>query len=187
MPTNGSRLRSSIPNQITVARLASVPLVMFLILWDSPVGRMIGVCLFFLAAVSDAVDGYLARAFQQTSVFGKFADPIADKLLVIGALVCLVQLGELHAAWVMVIVAREFLVTGLRILAISEGLVIHASMLGKLKTVSHVVLVMAILVGRAFAVGSWIKITSDVALGLAVALTVVSGVEYFARSRRLFT
>ncbi len=186
MAENGVRLRSSIPNQITVARLASVPLVMFLILWDSPVGRIAGVVLFFLAAVSDAVDGYLARSFQQTSIFGKFADPIADKLLVVGALVSLLQLGELHAAWVMIIIAREFLVTGLRILAISEGQVIPASILGKLKTVSHIVLVMAILVGRSFAVGSWIKIASDAALGLALALTVVSGVEYFVRSRKLF-
>ncbi|MCX5738803.1 MAG: CDP-alcohol phosphatidyltransferase family protein, partial [Proteobacteria bacterium] len=93
-----------------MARLASVPLVMFLILWDSPLTRVLGVALFFLAAVSDAVDGYLARSFQQTSIFGKFADPIADKLLVVGALVSLLQLGELHAAWVMIIIAREFLV-----------------------------------------------------------------------------
>ncbi|MEI6172049.1 MAG: CDP-diacylglycerol--glycerol-3-phosphate 3-phosphatidyltransferase, partial [bacterium] len=121
MAQNGALLRSSIPNQITVARLASVPLLMFLILWDSPVGRVLGVVLFFLAAVSDAVDGYLARSFKQTSVFGKFADPIADKLLISGALIAFVQLGELAAAPVMLIIAREFLVTGLRILAISEG------------------------------------------------------------------
>ena len=76
MAGNGGLLRSSIPNQITVARLASVPLLMFFILWDSPVGRIIGVVLFFLAAISDAVDGYLARSFKQTSVFGKFADPL---------------------------------------------------------------------------------------------------------------
>ncbi len=189
MTANGARLRSSIPNQITVARLASVPLLMFLILWDSSVTRVIGVAIFFLAAVSDAVDGYLARSFKQTSVFGKFADPIADKLLIVGTLVCLLQLGELGklgAVWVMIIIAREFLVTGLRILAISEGQVIPASILGKLKTVSHIVLVMAILVGRSFSVGSWIEVAKTASLSLAVALTVVSGVEYFIRSRKLF-
>lgn len=185
MSQGGRRLRSSIPNQITVARLASVPIVMFLILWDSPASRIAGVVLFLLAALSDAVDGHVARMTQQTSLFGKFADPIADKLLVIGALVCLIQLGEIHAAAVMVIVAREFLVTGLRILAISDGQIIHASLLGKLKTISHIVLVMALLVGRAFAVGAWIDVTADVALGLAIALTVASGVEYFVRCRRL--
>jgi CDP-diacylglycerol--glycerol-3-phosphate 3-phosphatidyltransferase len=159
---------------------------MFLILWDSPVGRVVGVVLFFLAAMSDAVDGYLARSFKQTSVFGKFADPMADKLLVVSALVCLLQLGELNAVWVMIIIAREFLVTGLRILAISDGQVIPASLLGKLKTVSHVVLVLAILVDRSFTVGAWIGIARDAALALALALTVISGVEYFVRCRKLF-
>jgi CDP-diacylglycerol--glycerol-3-phosphate 3-phosphatidyltransferase len=186
MPQSRGLLRSSIPNQITVARLASVPLLMFLILWDSPVGRVVGVVLFFLAAMSDAVDGYLARSFKQTSVFGKFADPMADKLLVVSALVCLLQLGELNAVWVMIIIAREFLVTGLRILAISDGQVIPASLLGKLKTVSHVILVLAILVDRSFTVGAWIDIARDAALALALALTVISGVEYFVRCRKLF-
>jgi CDP-diacylglycerol--glycerol-3-phosphate 3-phosphatidyltransferase len=119
-------------------------------------------------------------------VFGKFADPIADKLLISGALIALVQLGELTAAPVMVIIAREFLVTGLRILAISEGQVIPASVLGKVKTISHVVLVLAILVDRSFTVGAWIGIARDVALALALTLTVVSGVEYFVRCRRMF-
>lgn len=187
MAGNGGRLRSSIPNQITVARLASVPLLMFLILSDSPICRVLGVVLFFLAAASDAVDGYLARSFKQTSLFGKFADPIADKLLVIGALVCLLQLGELNAAWVMIIIAREFLVTGLRILAISESQVIPASLLGKLKTISQVALVLAILIGRSFAVGSWIDIAADIALAVALALTITSGAEYFIRCRKLFS
>jgi CDP-diacylglycerol--glycerol-3-phosphate 3-phosphatidyltransferase len=179
-------LLRTIPNQITVARLASVPLLMFLILWDSDVGRILGVILFFLAAVSDAVDGYLARSWKQTSVFGKFADPIADKLLISGALISLVQLRELTAVPVMVIVAREFLVTGLRILAISEGHVIQASLLGKAKTVSHIALVLLILIGRSFAMGSGWQIARSVFLGIALFLSVVSGVEYFYRSRRLF-
>ena len=138
----------TIPNQITIARLLSVPLLMFLILSDSNIGRILAVILFFLAAVSDAVDGYIARSLNQTSVFGQFADPIADKLLISGALISLVQLGELSAAVVMALIAREFLVTGLRIIAIHEGQIIDASILGKLKTVSHVVLVLLILASR---------------------------------------
>jgi CDP-diacylglycerol--glycerol-3-phosphate 3-phosphatidyltransferase len=179
-------LLRTIPNQITVARLASVPLLMFLILWDSNVGRIFAVILFFLAAVSDAVDGYLARSWKQTSVFGKFADPIADKLMVSGALISLVQLGDLTAVPVMVIVAREFLVTGLRILAISEGQIIPASILGKAKTVSHIALILVILVGRSFPVGAGWGIARSVFLGLALLLSVVSGIEYFYRSRKLF-
>jgi len=176
----------TIPNQITLARIASVPLVMYLILADSGIGRILAIALYSLAALSDAVDGYLARALKQTSVFGKFADPIADKLLVSGAMIALVQLGELTAAAVMAIVAREFLVTGLRILAISEGKVISASLLGKLKTVSHVALILAVLADRSFALGPGGEIAKATCLGLAIALSMISGVEYFVRSRYLF-
>ncbi|MBU1049969.1 CDP-alcohol phosphatidyltransferase family protein, partial [Candidatus Bipolaricaulota bacterium] len=89
---------NTIPNRITMARVLSVPLLMYLILSESFIGRILAVILFFLAAVSDAVDGYIARSFKQTTVFGQFADPIADKLLISGALIALVQLGELTAA-----------------------------------------------------------------------------------------
>lgn len=176
----------TIPNQITLARIASVPLVMYLILSDSDLGRIFAIVIFALAALSDAVDGYLARSFNQTSVFGKFADPIADKLLVSGALITLVQLGELTAAPVMLIIAREFIITGLRILAISEGQVISASFLGKLKTISHVALVLIILADRSFELGAAGAIAETVCLWLAIALSLISGAEYFIRLRRLF-
>lgn len=176
----------TIPNQITVARLLSVPLLMFLILSDSNIGRILAVILFFLAAVSDAVDGYIARSLNQTSVFGQFADPIADKLLISGALIALVQLGELSAAVVMALVAREFLVTGLRIIAIHEGQIIDASLLGKMKTVSHVVLVLLILASRSFNLGAGWDIAEMCALVLAITTSYVSGAEYFYRLRRLF-
>jgi len=176
----------TIPNQITLSRIAFVPLLMFLILFDSAVTRILAMILFFLAAVSDAVDGYIARSLNQTSLFGKFADPIADKLLIAGALIALLQLGELSAWAVLVIIAREFLVTGLRILAISEGQAIGARFLGKAKTISHVALVLAILVDRSFTLGPGADVAKAVCLGLALALSVVSGAEYFYRSRRLF-
>ncbi len=176
----------TIPNQITLSRILFVPLLMFLILFDSDVTRILAMVLFFLAAVSDAVDGYIARSLNQTSLFGKFADPIADKLLIAGALIALLQLGELSAWAVLVIIAREFLVTGLRILAISEGEAIGASLLGKAKTISHVALVLAILIDVSFAIGPAWNVVRAVTLGLALALSVVSGGEYFYRSRRLF-
>ena len=176
----------TIPNQITVARIAFVPLLMFLILFQSTVTGIIAMVLFFLAAVSDAVDGYLARSFHQTSLFGKFADPIADKLLIAGALIALLQLGELAAWSVMLIIAREFLVTGLRILAISEGRAIGASILGKAKTISHVALVLAVLADRSFGLGPGWDVVEAVCLGLALATTIVSGAEYFYRTRQLF-
>jgi len=176
----------TIPNQITIARLLSVPLLMYLILSDSNIGRIFAVILFFLAAVSDVVDGYIARSFNQTSVFGQFADPIADKLMISGALIAFVQLGELTAAAVMALIAREFLVTGLRIVAIHEGQIISASILGKLKTISHVVLVLIVLAARSFTLGPGGEIAKMWALGLAIALSLISGAEYFYRCRRLF-
>ncbi len=176
----------TIPNQITVARIAFVPLLMFLILFESDVTRWLAMVLFFLAAVSDVVDGYIARSLDQISMFGKFADPIADKLLIAGALIALLQLGELGAWAVMVIIAREFLVTGLRILAISEGEAIGASALGKAKTISHVALVLAVLADHTLALGRGGEIGKSVCLGLALALSVLSGIDYFYRSRRLF-
>jgi len=180
-------IRSNIPNQITLARIASVPLFMYLLLMEKPVGTILAIVLFVLAAASDAVDGYLARSMNQTTVFGKFADPIADKLLIAGALISFVQLGELSAAATMIIISREFLVTGLRIMAIAEGKVIAASPLGKLKTMSHIGLVLIILAGRYFELGpAWMTLRS-VFLYLAIALAVISAGEYFYRSRQLFT
>ena len=177
---------NSIPNRITIGRLLSVPLLMYLILSESFVGRILAVILFFLAAVSDAVDGYIARSLKQTSVFGKFADPIADKLLISGALIALVQLGEPSAAVVMTLIAREFVVTGLRIVAIHEGLIIDASILGKLKTLSHILLVLLVLASRTFPLGPGGDIAKLVALIVAIAMSLISGVEYFYRSRSLF-
>jgi len=180
------KMFSTIPNQITFARIASVPLFMLLILSETSIGTILAIVLFVLAAISDAVDGYLARSLNQTTLFGKFADPIADKLLVAGALIAFVQLGELTAAAVMVIIAREFLVTGLRILAIAEGRVIPASIMGKLKTISHIGLVLAVLTNRYFQLGTAGETTKAACLYLAIALAVISGGEYFYRSRRLF-
>jgi len=180
------KMFSTIPNQITFARIASVPLFMFLILSKTSIGTILAIVLFVLAAISDAVDGYLARSLKQTTLFGKFADPIADKLLVAGALIAFVQSGELTAAPVMVIIAREFLVTGLRILAIAEGKVIPASPMGKLKTISHIGLVLVILATRTLNWGTSGEIAKGVFLYLAIGLAIISGGEYFYRSRRLF-
>ncbi len=176
-----------IPNQITIARIASVPLFMFLIIAETPFRTILAIAIFTLAAISDAVDGYLARSLDQISKFGEFADPIADKLLVAGALIAFVQLGEMSAGAVMVIISREFLVTGLRILAITEGKVIVASLLGKLKTMSHIGLIFAVLATRTFYLGEIGAIATDVFLGLAITLALISGGEYFYRSRHLFT
>ncbi len=177
----------TIPNQITLARILAIPLLMYFIFAEGTVFKILAIVLFALAAASDVVDGYLARSLRQETPFGVFADPIADKLLVTAALVSFVELGELAAVPVVVILAREFLVTGFRLLAVGEGIVISASYLGKAKTISHTGLVMFILAVRYFGVGPWGDVLREAFLYLAVALAVISGGEYFWRGRRLLT
>jgi len=176
----------TIPNQITLARILAIPLFMYFLFAEGTVFKILALAIFALAALSDAVDGYLARSLKQVTPFGRFADPIADKILVAAALVSFVQLDELTATPVVVILAREFLVTGLRILAVAEGKVISASALGKAKTISHVGLVLFILATRYFGMGPVGFALKDAFLYLAVALAVISGGEYFWRARSLF-
>jgi len=176
----------TIPNQITLARILAIPLFMYFLFAEGTIYKILALAIFALAAISDAVDGYLARSLNQVTPFGKFADPIADKILVAAALVSFVQLDELTATPVVTILSREFLVTGLRILAVAEGQTIPASFLGKAKTLSHIGLVLFILATRYFGMGSIGLVLKDVFLYLAVALAIISGGEYFWRSRKLF-
>jgi CDP-diacylglycerol--glycerol-3-phosphate 3-phosphatidyltransferase len=176
----------TIPNQITLARILAIPLFMYFLFAEGTVFKILALAIFAAAAISDAVDGYLARSLRQVTPFGVFADPIADKLLLTAAVVSFVQLGELTAVPVVVILAREFLVTGLRILAMAERIVIPASPLGKLKTLSHIGLVLFILATRYFGLGPTGQALKDVFLYLAVALALISGAEYFWRVRDLF-
>ncbi len=138
------------------------------------------------AALTDAVDGWVARKRQQITDFGKFADPIADKLLVMAALLAFVGLGELWAVWVVILLSREILVMGLRIWAIAQDVVIAASALAKLKTLSHIALVIVLLGNHYW---NWGAVGSDIKLAfiwLAVVLALASGFEYFYKGRGLF-
>ncbi len=176
----------NIPNKITLARIASIPILMALVLWETWLGTILAMVLFSLAAISDVIDGYLARELGQTTTFGAFADPIADKLLITAALITLVHIGALTAIPVVVIISREFIVTGLRIMAISERKVIPASILGKLKTHSQIGLILIVLISQhrdLFGISEEIIFAF---LILAVTLALVSAGEYFYRSRHLF-
>lgn len=179
-------MRWNVPNSLTVARIAAVPLFLVFLFMPGTVFKILALAIFAVAALTDAVDGYLARSLREVTTFGKLADPIADKILVAAALVSFVEFGELRAVPVIVILARELLVTGLRIFAMAEGMVISASSLGKAKTISHVGLVLFLLATRHFGVGGWGELAKQIFLYLAVALAVVSGGEYFWRARNLF-
>jgi CDP-diacylglycerol--glycerol-3-phosphate 3-phosphatidyltransferase len=168
------------PNAITLARMLVVPVVVWLILADFADHERWAALAYAVAATTDSLDGYLARRRNWTSVGGVFLDPLADKLLVVGALVALVQESRVSTWVVLVIVAREFAVTGLRLVAAGGATVISASQLGKLKTFSQNVMIVSLLLADRGA--GW----TDVVVAIALALTVWSFADYFWRGRHHF-
>ena len=168
----------NVPNVLTVLRILAVPVLVVALLDETPDGDVLAAVVFALAAITDKLDGYIARSRDSVTTFGKLMDPLADKLLIVAALVSLVSLGRL-AAWVaMVIIARELAVTGLRAVAVERGVVISASWLGKLKTALQVAAVFALII--------WdpAPLVVDVLVYVAVAVTVISGADYFFGLRR---
>jgi CDP-diacylglycerol--glycerol-3-phosphate 3-phosphatidyltransferase len=169
----------NVPNVLTVLRILLVPVLVVALLDETPNGDLLAAIVFAVASLTDAVDGYLARSRQWVTNFGKLMDPVADKLLVIGALVALVSLDRL-AAWVaMVIIAREFAVTALRMAATAEGVVVPANTFGKAKTVLQVGMVFALIVAGGES-PAWL----DALVYVTVAVTVASGVDYAFGIRR---
>jgi CDP-diacylglycerol---glycerol-3-phosphate 3-phosphatidyltransferase len=168
----------NLPNFLTVLRILLVPVIVVALLAETPNGDTLAAIIFALAAVTDTLDGYIARSRGSITTFGKLMDPIADKLLIIAPLILLVSLNRL-AAWVaMVIIAREFAVTALRMVAAEQGVVIAASPLGKLKTISQVAAIFALI---AF---TPTPLAVDVLVYVAVAVTLVSGADYFFGLRK---
>ena len=169
----------NVPNALTLVRILLVPVLVVALLQTTPHGSTVAAIVFALAALTDGLDGYIARSRQAVTTFGKVMDPVADKLLVAAALISLVSLDRL-AAWVaMVIIAREFAVSGLRIAAGQQGVVIPASPLGKAKTIVQVVAILC-LIAASDADAAWVQAL----VYLMVAITVVSGGDYFLNFRR---
>jgi CDP-diacylglycerol--glycerol-3-phosphate 3-phosphatidyltransferase len=168
----------NVPNLLTVLRIIAVPVVVVALLDETPNGDTLAAIVFALAALTDGLDGYIARSRGAVTTFGKLMDPIADKLLIAAALISLVSLDRL-AAWVaMVIIAREFAVTALRAVAAERGVVIAASWLGKVKTVLQIGAVFALIAFDPSPL--WV----DLLVYLAVLMTLVSGADYFFGLRR---
>src|SRR6201995_2288430 len=163
----------NLPNALTMLRILAVPVVVVALLVEMPNGDVIAAAVFAAAALTDGLDGYIARSRNSVTTFCKLMDPLADKLLIIGALVSLVSLGRLEAWVAMVIIAREVAVTILRTIAAERGLVIAASWLGKAKTVLQIAAVIALI---SFAPA---PLAVDVLVYVAVAATIVSGADYF--------
>jgi CDP-diacylglycerol---glycerol-3-phosphate 3-phosphatidyltransferase len=168
----------NLPNALTLLRILAVPVVVVALLEETPNGDTLAAAVFALAAATDGLDGYFARSRDAVTTFGKLMDPLADKLLIIGALLSLVSTGRL-AAWVaMVIIAREIAVTILRTIAAERGLVIAASWLGKLKTVLQIAAIIALIATNPAPLGV------DILVYVALAVTVLSGVDYFFGLRK---
>ncbi len=183
-------------NRVTVLRMVFIPVFLVTLLRGMPEwGPWWAAGVFTLLAITDGVDGYLARSRNEVTTFGKFLDPLADKLLVTAALVALVELGSLPSWIALVIISREFIVSGLRMVAVAEGKIIAASDYGKAKTVVQVVAIIAFLVkdtspllrflgtegAEYFSAASWLL------MGAAVALTIISMVDYFYHARDVIT
>ncbi len=167
----------NIPNSLTLLRIILIPIFVIVLVLRIPYyGDLLAAAIFIIAALTDSLDGYLARKYKQVTKLGIILDPIADKLLITAALICLVELGRIPSWIAIVILGREFAVSGLRAVKAEEGVIIPASKLGKFKTVSQVLAVMLIILENVFpafkGVGQW-------AMYIAVAITIISGVDYF--------
>ena len=167
-------------NKLTMVRVVMIPVFLVLLYWDFKGHLYAALAVFILASVTDFIDGYVARHYNLVTDFGKFMDPLADKLLVFSAMAWFVEMGWMPAWAFFVVIAREFAVTGLRLIAVEQGRVIAAGKSGKVKTASTMVCICLMLAvpNPTLRLACWIVI---------LATTVYSGIEYFARNRDVLT
>ena len=172
----------NLPNLLTAFRILLVPILVVVLLTELDGREFIGLGLFLLAALTDFLDGFLARRNKQVTNLGKLLDPAADKILTSAAFISLVELGLAPAWMVVIIVAREFAVSTLRSVAASQNLVLAAAMSGKVKTVLQISAISFLIVKDQLGLG----LLAEIVLWAALVATVVSGVEYFFRNRHVF-
>ncbi len=170
-------MKINLPNFLTILRIFAVPIFIIFASYDVMLGsNYVALIIFVLASLTDWFDGYLARKNKQVTNFGKIIDPLADKLLVITALLCLLERGMVSVWVITIILLREFLISGVRISAAAEGNVIAASMWGKVKTVwQFIAIIFALFFTQP-------NIYIDIAMWIAAVLTVVSGIDYVAKN-----
>ena len=188
----------NLANKLTLIRILLVPIfLVFIVAKGIPYGTFIATFIFILASLTDKLDGYIARSRNQITNFGKFMDPLADKLLVTAALVSLVELGLVQGWAAIIIIAREFAVSGLRTLAASEGKIIAASRWGKIKTVIQIIAIILLLIEVNISTSTTlIKMVANskvleyvftslptIMMNIAVIITVVSGWDYFRKNK----
>jgi CDP-diacylglycerol--glycerol-3-phosphate 3-phosphatidyltransferase len=168
----------NLPNKLTMFRVVLIPVFIVVLmsgLIAEPASRYIAVVIFCVASFTDYLDGHIARKYNLVTNFGKFMDPLADKLLVSAAMICMIELGMLPALVVIIIISREFIITGFRLIAAEGGLVIAASWWGKIKTVTQMAMIILMLLGVN-------KVIGTILVVLATIFTVVSGVDYIVKN-----
>ncbi len=173
----------NLANKLTVFRVVLVPFYVFFMLTDfTAYNRYIALTIFVIATITDKLDGTIARKYNMITSFGKFMDPIADKLLVCSALVCLVSSGEIPAWTVIVIIAREFIISGIRLIAAENGVAIAASWWGKIKTIAQMAMIIVILINADI-----FYILEQILIYVSLLLTVVSAIDYILKNKNVLT
>ena len=173
----------NIANKLTTLRVVLIPIFLVVLLSPlvaEPMSRYIAVCIFIVASITDFLDGYIARSRNMVTNFGKFMDPLADKLLVCSALVSMVELGDLPAWVVIIILSREFAITGFRTLAMEANIVMAASWWGKIKTTTQMIMIIVVLLNIQ---NSAMNIVELILIVLAVFFTIVSGIDYIVKNK----
>lgn len=164
------------PNKLTILRIIMVPIFMVFVLTDQiPFHMIFALAVFILASVTDLIDGKLARKYNQITNFGKLMDPLADKLLVTSALICFVGMGLVDVWAVVIIIAREFLVTSIRLIAAGTGKVIAANIWGKIKTNSQMIAIVVVMLANFLSLPMFV---CEIFIWIAAAFTIISGVQY---------
>mgnify|MGYP002509598736 FL=1 len=171
----------NLPNKLTMFRVILIPFfVVFLLVDITPVDKWIALAVFIIASLTDMLDGKIARKYNLVTNFGKFMDPLADKLLVCSALVCLVAVDRIPAWMVIVIIAREFIISGFRLVASDNGVVIAASYWGKFKTTFQIIMICLMIADLAA-----LQLLTAIMTWVAVILTVVSLVDYLVKNKEV--
>ena len=168
----------NLPNLLTVTRVLAIPVVMMLLSFSGPIASLLGAVSFAIAGATDILDGFLARRQRSVTPFGRFMDPLADKLLVTAALIMLIPLGRVPAWMAFIIIGRELAVTGLRGLAATEGLILAPDRWGKAKTLLQMVAITALILHYPYQALDFQRVGIAL-LWVAMVVTVVSGVGYF--------
>ncbi len=169
----------NLPNKLTIFRVILIPFFVVLLLFDlTAYDKWIALAIFIVASLTDFLDGHIARKYNLVTNFGKFMDPLADKLLVCSAMICLVELSRIPAWVVIIIIAREFIISGFRLVASDNGVVIAASYWGKFKTVFQIVMICLMIADLPS-----LALVTQIVMWVAVVLTVVSLVDYLLKNK----